>query len=147
MKKFGVEFFVGIFVLMGTAALAYLAVDIAGVSGDADKRYSLVARFDNSSGLKEGAFIEVAGVRVGQVQTIALDYDSFESVVTMVIDKEVSLPEDSIASIRTAGIIGDRFIKLSPGGAEEVLAPGDEIFETESSISIEELVSKYIFEE
>ena len=147
MKKFGLEFFVGIFVLLGTAALAYLAIDIAGVSGQDDKRYPLLARFDSSSGLKEGAFVEIAGVRVGQVQTIVLDRESFESVVTLVIDKGMELPDDSMASIRTAGIIGDRFIKLSPGGSEEALVPGDEILETESSISIEELVSKYIFEE
>ena len=147
MKKFGLEFFVGIFVLLGTAALAYLAIDIAGVSGQDDKRYPLLARFDSSSGLKEGAFVEIAGVRVGQVQTIVLDRESFESVVTLVIDKGIELPDDSMASIRTAGIIGDRFIKLSPGGSEEALVPGDEILETESSISIEELVSKYIFEE
>ena len=147
MKKYGVEFIVGIFVLIGTAALAYLAIDIGGLSSGEDDSYPLVARFDSSSGLKEGAHIEIAGVRVGQVRSIVLDSDSFESVVTMLIDEGIALPEDSMASIRTAGIIGDRFIKVSPGGAEEVLAANDEILETESAISIEELVSKYIFEE
>lgn len=145
MKKLNLEFVVGLFLIVGMAAMAYLSVTIAGVSGYSDNNYQLIARFENSSGLKPGAFIEIAGVKVGKVTDITLDTESFESVATFTFDSGVSLSEDTIASIRTAGIIGDKFVKISPGAADEMLLSGDEIIETEPSISIEELVSKYIF--
>jgi phospholipid/cholesterol/gamma-HCH transport system substrate-binding protein len=145
MKKMNVNLIVGLFILFGIGAMAYLSVTIAGVSGYADDSYRLVAKFDSSSGLKEGAFIEIAGVKVGKVTHIELDKESFESVATFVFDNGFMLADDTIASIRTAGIIGDKFVKISPGASDEILKSGDEIIETEPSISIEELVSKYIF--
>lgn len=75
-----------------------------------------------------------------------MDFDSYESIVEMSLDPNIKLQDDAIASIRTSGIIGDKFVQISPGGSEVYLKPGDEILETESSISIEELISKYIFE-
>ena len=145
MKNMNVNFVVGLFIIFGMATMAYLAVTIAGISGYSEHNYRLVARFDNSSGLKKGAFIEIAGVKVGKVTDIVLDKESFESVATFTFDDDVILAEDTIASIRTAGIIGDKFVKISPGAADELLKSGDEIIETEPAISIEELVSKYIF--
>jgi len=145
MKKMNVNFIVGLFMLFGMATMAYLSVTIAGVSGYSDDSYQLVAKFDSSSGLKEGAFIEIAGVKAGKVTSIELDKESFESVAIFVFDSGVILAEDTIASIRTSGIIGDKFVKISPGASDDILKSGDEIIETESSISIEELVSKYIF--
>jgi phospholipid/cholesterol/gamma-HCH transport system substrate-binding protein len=145
MKKMNVNFIVGLFILFGMGSMAYLSVTIAGVSGYSDDSYHLVAKFDSSSGLKEGAFIEIAGVKAGKVTHIELDKESFESVATFVFDSGVILAEDTIASIRTSGIIGDKFVKISPGASDDILKSGDEIIETESSISIEELVSKYIF--
>ena len=145
MKKMNVNLVVGLFILFGMGAMAYLSVTIAGVSGYANDSYQLVAKFDSSSGLKEGAFIEIAGVKAGKVTNIELDKESFESVATFVFDNGVILAEDTIASIRTSGIIGDKFVKISPGAADELLESGDEIIETEPSISIEELISKYIF--
>jgi len=145
MKKMNVNFIVGLFILFGMGMMAYLSVTIAGVSGYSKDSYQLVAKFDSSSGLKEGAFIEIAGVKAGKVTSIVLDKESFESVATFVFDKDVILAEDTIASIRTSGIIGDKFVKISPGALDDILKSGDEIIETESSISIEELVSKYIF--
>ncbi len=145
MKKMNVNFIVGLFMLFGMATMAYLSVTIAGVSGYSDDSYQLVAKFDSSSGLKEGAFIEIAGVKAGKVTSIELDKESFESVAVFVFDSGVILAEDTIASIRTSGIIGDKFVKISPGASDDILKSGDEIIETESSISIEELVSKYIF--
>jgi phospholipid/cholesterol/gamma-HCH transport system substrate-binding protein len=108
--------------------------------------YPLTARFTSISGLKEGSVIELAGVTVGKVDRIELDTGDYEAVVHLHIDKRVELQDDSIASIRTAGIIGDKFIKLTPGGSEIILEAGDMIEETEPSISLEELVSKYIFD-
>jgi len=145
MKKMNLNFIVGLFIIAGMAAMAYLSFTIAGISGYSDDNYHLVARFDNSSGLKKGAFIEIAGVKVGKVTDITLDKEAFESVATFTFDNKVQLSEDTIASIRTSGIIGDKFVKISPGADDELLKSGDEIIETESSISIEELVSKYMF--
>ncbi|MBL4911033.1 MAG: outer membrane lipid asymmetry maintenance protein MlaD [Alteromonadaceae bacterium] len=145
MKRMNLNFIVGLFIIAGMAAVAYLSVTIAGVSGYSKDNYQLVAKFSNSSGLKKGAFIEIAGVKVGKVTNIVLDKEAFESVATFTFDDDVALSEDTIASIRTAGILGDKFVKISPGATDEMLSSGDEIIETESSISIEELVSKYMF--
>ena len=90
--------------------------------------------------------MEVAGVIVGKVQDISLDAEEYESIVEISIPNDVKLQEDTIASVRSTGIIGGKFIKVSPGGSDELLQAGDEITETESSVSLEELISKYIFE-
>ncbi len=145
MKKISVEFIVGLFLITGIAAVTYLSVVISGVSGLGTEGYQLKAVFENSSGLKRGADVEIAGVRIGQVESISLDPESQESVVWLTINNDVEIQDDSIASIRTAGIIGDKYIKISTGGGD-LLVDGDEIIETEPAISIEELVSKYIFD-
>ncbi|MCP4271041.1 MAG: outer membrane lipid asymmetry maintenance protein MlaD [Gammaproteobacteria bacterium] len=145
MKKISVEFIVGLFLITGIAAVTYLSVVISGVSGLGTEGYQLKAVFENSSGLKRGADVEIAGVRIGQVESISLDPESQESVVWLTINNDVEVQDDSIASIRTAGIIGDKYIKISTGGGD-LLVDGDEIIETEPAISIEELVSKYIFD-
>ncbi len=145
MKKLSTEFIVGLFLLAGIAALTYLSVVISGVSGFGSDGYRLMAKFENSSGLKKGAVVEIAGVRVGQVESISLDFETQESKVWLEVDKNIEVQDDAVASIRTAGIIGDKFVKISPGGGE-LLGDGDEIIETEPAISIEELISKYIFD-
>ncbi len=146
MNRRSIEFVVGLFVIAGLVAFLYLAMRIGGLEWPDHNHYHLTARFSSASGLKQGAFVELAGVRVGKVSAIDLDPDSYEAVVTIELPKRIRLQEDTIASIRTAGIIGDRYIKLTPGGADDYLADGDEITDTESAINIEELVSKYIFE-
>jgi phospholipid/cholesterol/gamma-HCH transport system substrate-binding protein len=146
MKKLNLEMIVGLFLLTGFASFSYIAIKMGDLSLFAEDTYPVSARFVSISGLKEGAVVELAGVKIGKVSGIELDGGDYEAVVHMDISKAVHLSDDSIASIRTAGIIGDRFIKLTPGGSEDYLGPGDEIQETESAISLEELVSKYIFE-
>jgi phospholipid/cholesterol/gamma-HCH transport system substrate-binding protein len=146
MKKMNLEMIVGLFLLTGFASFSFIAIKMGDISLFMEDSYPVSARFVSISGLKEGAVVEVAGVKVGKVSRIELDGGDYEAVVRMDISKAVHLSDDSIASIRTAGIIGDRFIKLTPGGSEDYLDPGDEIQETESAISLEELVSKYIFE-
>jgi phospholipid/cholesterol/gamma-HCH transport system substrate-binding protein len=146
MKKMNLEMVVGLFLLTGFASFSFIAIKMGDISLFMEDSYPVSARFVSISGLKEGAVVEVAGVKVGKVSRIELDGGDYEAVVHMDISKAVHLSDDSIASIRTAGIIGDRFIKLTPGGSEDYLDPGDEIQETESAISLEELVSKYIFE-
>ncbi|MFT4585329.1 MAG: phospholipid/cholesterol/gamma-HCH transport system substrate-binding protein [Gammaproteobacteria bacterium] len=145
-ERSSVELSVGLFVSIGIAALVYLAVNLGDLQLLSSDGYLLKARFVSSSGLIEGAFVEVGGVRVGTVAKIAIDYDSYESIVEMKLDERIKLQDDAIASIRTSGIIGDKFVKIAPGGSETLLEHGGEIFETESSINLEELISKYIFE-
>ena len=146
MKRLNIEFVVGLFMLAGMAAFFYLAIKMGDVGLFRQDGYTVTARFTSSSGLKEGGVVELAGVRVGKVQRIVLDPERYESVVTLSLEPGVRITEDTIASVRTAGIIGDKFIKLTPGGMDIYLADGDEIIDTESSLDIEELVSKYIFE-
>ena len=146
MKKMNLEMIVGLFLLAGFASFSYLAVKMGDINPFASETYPISARFTSISGLKAGATLEVTGVTVGKVSRIDLDAGEYEAVVHMDVDKQVQLTDDSIASIRNAGIIGDKFIKLSPGGSDIFLEAGDEIEETEPSISLEELVSKYIFE-
>lgn len=146
MKKMNLEMIVGLFLLAGFACFSYLAIKMGDIKVFQNETYPVTARFTSISGLKEGSVVEVAGVNVGKVSRIELDPGEYEAIVHLDVDKSVELQDDSIASIRTAGIIGDKFIKLTPGGSDIILGPGDEIYETEASISLEELVSKYIFE-
>lgn len=146
MKRLNIEFVVGLFVIAGIASFAYLAIKLGDLSVGDKNTYPVSARFASISGLKEGAVIEIAGVRVGKVNRIELDAEDYEAVVSMTIDGNIKLQEDAIASIRTAGVIGDKFVNISPGGSDVLIEPGQQIVETESSISLEELVSKYIFQ-
>lgn len=146
MKKMNLEMIVGLFLLTGLACFSFIAIKMGDIRLFMQDSYPVTAKFISISGLKEGAIVELAGVKVGKVTGIDLDGGDYEAVVHMDIDKNVRLSDDSIASIRTAGIIGDRYVKLTPGGSDDYLKPGDEITETESAINLEELVSKYIFE-
>ncbi|MGB5427718.1 MAG: outer membrane lipid asymmetry maintenance protein MlaD [Gammaproteobacteria bacterium] len=146
MKKMNLEMIVGVFLLAGFISFSWLAVKMGDINPFQNETYPVTARFTSISGLKEGSTIELAGVVVGKVSRIELDTGDYEAVVHMNIDKQVELQDDTIASIRTSGIIGDKYIKLSPGGSDIILAAGDAIEETEPSISLEELVSKYIFD-
>lgn len=145
-ERSSLEFSAGLFMALGLLSLVYLAVKLGDIGVFAADTYALQARFVSSSGLNEGAFVEVGGVRVGTVKRIKVDFESYESIVEMSLDPNLKLQDDAIASIRTSGIIGDKFVKITPGGSETYLEPGDEIIETESSINLEELISKYIFE-
>lgn len=140
-----VELGVGAFLLLGIAAVSGLAIQLGEFDVFDRGRYPLVARFTSASGLKNGAHVEVGGVRVGKVTAITLDPVSYEARVELALDRAVTLQRDAIASIRTAGIVGDKFVNIAPGGATELLAAGGEILETEASVNLEELLAKYIF--
>jgi len=144
MKKINVETGVGIFLIAGLLCLGYLSIKLGDVNLFGTKQYTIKAKFANVSGLKEGAVVEIAGVPVGKVSKINLN--DYEAQVALSINPDVKIQDDSIASIRTQGIIGDKYVKLKVGGSDQFLADGDELFETESAIELEELVSKYIFE-
>jgi phospholipid/cholesterol/gamma-HCH transport system substrate-binding protein len=142
MKRGNLELIVGVFVLVGLACLAYLAIHL-GKMEVIGSGYQVAATFDNISGLKKGAAVEVAGVEVGRVEAIQLSTGD-RAHVTLRLEPGVKLHDDAIASIRTKGIIGDKFVKLSPGGSEKVIPPGGKIRDTESAIDLEELISSYI---
>jgi len=131
--------------LAGFLAFGYLSLQMGEFSiFDLEKNYRLEAEFDNVSGLKVGAVVEIAGVGVGKVAKIELGEQGLARV-EMLIKPEVNISADAIASIRTQGLIGDKYIKIIQGADEEMLADGDGIFDTQSSIDFEALVSKYIF--
>ncbi|RLB67395.1 MAG: outer membrane lipid asymmetry maintenance protein MlaD [Deltaproteobacteria bacterium] len=143
-KRFNVELVVGIFMVIGMLGVAYLAINLGGIDLFGRDYTRIYAQFDSVSGLKEGARVEIAGVLVGKVEKISLDEDDMAKV-ELAIFPEVKLQTDVIASIKTQGIIGDKFIKISPGGDDEYLKDGDQITETESAIDLEDLISKYVF--
>jgi len=145
MKKASIEVAVGIFMLIGMLCVGYLSVRLGEMEWGGDKYYPLLARFQSVSGLIAGAHVELAGVRVGKVDSIALDPKTQAAVVKLNIQKSVVLSDDVIASIKTAGLIGDKYLQLSPGGSDRVLKAGDMITETESAVDLEALISKYVF--
>ncbi len=145
MKKGSVETMVGLFVLAGIICVSYLAIKLGKMEWFGDNYYPLQAQFESVSGLNAGAEVEMAGVKIGKVESLALDTDLQIAIVKLRIRKGVELTDDVIASIKTSGLIGDKYISLSPGGSDEILKPGDSIVETESAIDIEALISKYVF--
>jgi phospholipid/cholesterol/gamma-HCH transport system substrate-binding protein len=144
MNKINIETGVGIFLIAGLLCFGYLSVKLGDVEVFGTEKYPVTARFANISGLKEGATVEIAGVTVGRVSTINLN--NYEAEVQMLIDPDIRLQDDVIASIRTQGIIGDKYVKIKIGGSDEYIERDGEILETESAIELEELVSKYVFE-
>lgn len=144
MNRISLETAVGIFLIGGLLCLGYLSVKLGDVSLFGTKQYKIKAKFTNIAGLKEGAQVEIAGVNVGKVSKISLN--DYQAIVDLLINPDVRIQEDAIASIRTQGIIGDKYVKISPGGSEEYIKPHGTISETESTVDIEELISKYIFE-
>ncbi|MBU1570122.1 MAG: outer membrane lipid asymmetry maintenance protein MlaD [Proteobacteria bacterium] len=144
MKKTLIETYVGIFVLLGLICVSYLTIKLGKMELIGDNNYPVYARFQSVSGLKQGAHVEIAGVKVGTIESISLDKDK-KAIVKMKIEKGLVLTDDVIASVKTSGIIGDKYIKISPGGSDIILKPGEMITETESALDLEELVSKYVF--
>ena len=145
MKKINPEFIVGLFIVAGFLAFVYVSLQFGEFSVFAmDESYTIKAEFTNVSGLKVGATVEIAGVGVGKVSSIQLA-DMDKALVYLRIDKATEITDDSIASIRTQGIIGDKYIKILQGGSDTYLKDGDTIFDTESAVDLEEMISKYIF--
>lgn len=139
------EMMVGIFMIVGIFCLGYVSIKLGKMELVGGDYYTISAGFDSVSGLKPGARVEVAGVEVGKVDRITLDAKSGDRALAYLkIRTGVKITDDVIASVRTSGIIGDKFIKLKPGGSDRMLQNNDKIRETESAIDIEELVSKFI---
>lgn len=145
MKRTSVETAVGIFVLIGLACVGYLTIQLGKMELIGGDYYQLSARFQNISGLKIGSHVEMAGVHIGKVDQIRLDQERQVALVRIKIMKGIELADDTIASIKTSGLIGDKFIKMTPGASDFFFKEGDMITETESALDIEELVGKFAF--
>ena len=145
--NYKVELTSGIFLLLGIAAMLWLATAATDYGMQVgDDTYQVNARFSNVADLKTRAPVKIGGVTVGLVEKISLDPVSFDAMVEMQIDRRFSeIPNDTGASILTSGMLGDRYIGLDPGGAMEALSDGDEIFVTQSAVVLETLISKYLF--
>jgi len=145
MKNNILETVVGVFMIVGFCAFGYLALQLGEVPFlTSGSTYIINAEFDNVSGVKKGGSVQVAGVVVGTVAKITLGEDQV-AVLALQVDKNLKVPIDSMASVKSQGIIGDKFIQLSLGGDEEIFKAGEVLTETESSLDIESLISKFAF--
>jgi phospholipid/cholesterol/gamma-HCH transport system substrate-binding protein len=143
MKRSYVDLAVGVFVLIGVLALGWLSVKLGKVEIWSTGAYTVTADFPSVGGLKEGSSVEIAGVEVGRVNKIALA--DYQARVFISMRSGVKLQEDSIASIKTKGLIGEKYIRINPGGSEKIIPPNGKIREVEPPVDFEELLSKYIF--
>jgi phospholipid/cholesterol/gamma-HCH transport system substrate-binding protein len=145
--NYKVEFASGVFLLLGIAALVWLAMRATDYGQDIGKEtYRISARFSNIGDLRTSAPVKIGGVTVGMVESISLDPVTFEAVVDMQIASRFDeIPSDTGASVLTSGVLGDRYIGLEPGGAPDMLQDGDELFISQSAIVLEQVISKYLF--
>jgi len=147
MKKYSMETTVGLFVVIGLLCVGYMAVKLGKVSLLGSDYYSLSAKFTSVSGLRVNSAIEMFGIEIGRVERLDVNQVEQTAVAVMKIRKDTKIYDDAIASIRTAGLIGDRYISIAPGGSGEALKPGGMIRETESPTDIADLIGKYAFGE
>lgn len=146
MNKKGIETAVGLFVLLGLAALLFVALKAANLTsfGQADT-YTVTARFDNIGGLKARAPVRAAGVVIGRITGISLDAKTYQGVVTMEIERNYLFPKDSSAKILTAGLLGDQYVGIEAGGEVDNLAAGSVIKQTQSAVVLENLIGQFLF--
>lgn len=143
MKKFDIETAVGFFLLIGIFSLAYISVKLGRLEVFGSKGYTVYAEFDQAGGIKPGASVEIAGISIGKVTDVGLD--KYQALLTLEINKGIKLQDDSIASIKTKGLIGEKFVEVTPGASDKYIPIGGRIMDTESAIDIESLISKYVF--
>src|SRR4030042_5674519 len=143
MKKLDTAFFVGLFMIAGIVCLGYLSVKIARMEILGIKGYELHATFSNSGGLKNGSSVAIAGVEVGRIKSINLN--EYQAEVVMNVRNEVKLQEDAIAAIKTKGLIGEKYIEITPGASEKIIPAGGKIRETLPPVDFEQLISQYVF--
>lgn len=144
MRKIDLELAVGFFVLIGIFSLTYLSLKLGKLETIGGGRYTVYAEFEDAGGIKPGSNVEIAGIEVGKVKSMVLKKD-YRALLSFSIEKDVKIQEDAIASIKTKGLIGEKYVEITPGGSDKLISNGGKITETESAIDIEGLVSKYIF--
>lgn len=142
MQRLNIETAVGLFVLLGIGCLAWLSVKLGKVEIVGGDYVPVHAEFASVSGLKNGVSVEIAGVDIGKVESITLN--GYKADVRMKIRRGVRLPEDTIASIRTRGLIGDKYVSLSPGASDRMIPPDGKIRDTESAVDMEQLIGEFI---
>lgn len=143
MKRLSLDFFVGLFFIAGFLAIAYLSLKTTSFNLSEKNGYTITALFDNVGGLTEKSKVEIAGVPIGTVTKIELkDYRAY---LLLTIRKGVSIPDDSSATIKTKGLIGEKFVEITPGASDEYINPNQELFDTQSPIDFEKALGKYIF--
>jgi phospholipid/cholesterol/gamma-HCH transport system substrate-binding protein len=140
-----IEVSVGAFVLVGLAALAFLAVSAGGGRLSSPNSRMLSARFSNAGGLKTGSTVRIAGVSVGEVKKVSLKPDDMSALVTFRVESSFKLDDDTVAAIRSAGLLGDKFIALKPGSSGKELKPGAVIVDTESTVDLEDIIARFAF--
>lgn len=141
-----IELWVGFFVMLGLAALFGMALKVSNLNDlQAPKGYAVTAFFQNVGGLKAKAQVSLAGVTIGRVTDISLDPDTYQARVTMNIDPRYKLPEDTSASIRTAGLLGEQYVGLEPGGSEDYLKDGGRITLTQSALVLEQIIGQFLY--
>ncbi|HEX2605671.1 MAG TPA: outer membrane lipid asymmetry maintenance protein MlaD [Oxalicibacterium sp.] len=146
MQKKSLDLWVGLFVLLGAAALFFLAMKAGNLSSlSFDKTYPVITRFDNIGGLKPRAPVKSAGVVVGRVAAINFDDKTYQATVTLELEQKYKFPKDTSAKILTSGLLGEQYIGLEPGGDTQNLAAGDRITMTQSAIVLENLISQFLF--
>jgi phospholipid/cholesterol/gamma-HCH transport system substrate-binding protein len=143
MPRVNTEVVVGFFLLLGLLALGYLAVKLGRMELVGSGGYTVHATFSNVGGLRTGSSVEIAGVDVGWIESVTLK--DYQAQVALRVKDQVALPEDSIISIRTKGLVGEQFVRISPGGSEKMIPPGGVISETEAPVDIMELIANYAF--
>ena len=134
---------VGLFLVLGILALGYLSIKLGRVSFLGNTGYPITVEFPSVGGLKAGSSVEIAGVEIGRVESIGLA--DYQARVVLRLKRDVQLQEDSIASIKTKGLIGEKYVRISPGGSDKIIPPNGRIREVEAPVDFEELLSKYIF--
>jgi phospholipid/cholesterol/gamma-HCH transport system substrate-binding protein len=145
MKHRRLELSVGLFVLLGLAAVVYLTVKLGSGSLVGGDTYLVEARFDNAGGLHSGCTVQLSGVTVGRVEAVRFDPADFSAIATLRITSALALPADTMASVKTSGLIGDKFVALAPGAEDAQLEPGARITLTESAVDLESLIGKMAF--
>lgn len=145
MKSSRLEFVVGLFVLLGLTAVTWLTAKVGAGSLISGPTYLVEARFANAGGLNSGSSVLVAGVTVGRVDSIRIDPVDYSAIATLRVMEGLKLPTDTMASIKTTGLIGDKYVALAPGADEAYLQPGTQITMTESSVDLESLIGKMAF--
>ena len=143
MKRFDLELTVGLFIIAGILCLGYLSVKLGKMEVWGGKGYELYALFSEVGGLKSGSSVEIAGVEIGRVKNITLE--QYQARVAIDLSENVRIQEDAIASIKTKGLIGEKYIEITPGGSEKIVGPGGRIRETQPPVDLEELISKFVF--
>jgi phospholipid/cholesterol/gamma-HCH transport system substrate-binding protein len=147
MKKYTMETIVGIFIVFGLLCIGYMTIKLGHVSLMSDESYSLIARFTTVTGLRVGNPVNILGIEVGKVERITMDQEEQKAVVELKIKKGIKIYDDAIASIKTEGLIGDRYLNIDPGGSGAVLGNHGTITETQAPVDVAELIGKYAFGE